>query len=213
MMNAMFESSPIRCRKCKNIGPMKVLCDSGRPLYGPVDRSSRRYGVLECYACQNVSLGTIGPGIMSIDLREHYDILYPAETQSVTYPHFPEAVSLAYEAAQRVKRVDANAFAVLLGRVLDVVCDERKAKGDSLYNRIKDLAGRDEIPHSLEQVALELKDLRNIGAHANLGALDPDDTTLLESLCIAILEYVYTAPALIGLAKNLSAKHRASRSP
>jgi len=38
--------------------------------------------------------------------------------------------------------------------------------------------------------------LRNIGAHADLGNLTKDEIPILSDLCKAILEYVYTAPAL-----------------
>ena len=48
-----------------------------------------------------------------------------------------------------------------------------------------------------------LKDLRNFGAHENLGDLDPNDAPLLESLCRALLMYLYTVPAL-----SLDAKKR-----
>jgi hypothetical protein len=52
------------------------------------------------------------------------------------------------------------------------------------------------LPESLKKVAHGLKDLRNFGAHGNLGDLDAKDAPLLESLCRALLMYFYTIPAL-----------------
>jgi hypothetical protein len=106
-------------------------------------------------------------------------------------------IEQAYQSALKVKNVDSNAFAVLLGRVLDQVCIERGAKGDSLYDRLKDLASKGEIPTRLAEMAHQLRHLRNIGAHADLGDLTSAEVPILDDLCRAILEYVYTAPKLI----------------
>src|SRR4051812_18495984 len=96
----------------------------------------------------------------------------------------------------RVRRVSPNAFAVLLGRVLDQICTDHKAEGNFLHNRIEHLASSGKLPGPLKEVAHGLKDLRNFGAHGNLGDLDPNDAPLLESLCRALLMYLYTVPAL-----------------
>ena len=98
--------------------------------------------------------------------------------------------------AMRVRRVSPNAFAVLLGRVLDQICTDHQAKGKFLHNRIEHLASSGRLPEPLKAVAHGLKDLRNFGAHGNLGDLDPDDAPLLESLCRALLMYLYSVPAL-----------------
>jgi len=43
-------------------------------------------------------------------------------------------------------------------------------------------------------MAHQLRFLRNIGAHATLGELTRGEAPILDDLCNAILEYVYTAP-------------------
>jgi hypothetical protein len=57
--------------------------------------------------------------------------LYPESPKELE--GLPEKIAKAYRAARAVKIVDANAFAVLLGRVLELVCLDRGAQGDSLY--------------------------------------------------------------------------------
>jgi hypothetical protein len=69
--------------------------------------------------------------------------------------------------------------------------------GESLYNRLTSLAEKCEIPTRLTEMAQQLRQLRNIGAHADLGKLTPAEVPVLDDLCRAILEYVYTAPKLI----------------
>ena len=102
----------------------------------------------------------------------------------------------------RVRRVSPNAFAVLLGRVLDQICTDHQAKGKDLHHRIEALAKSGKLPEPLKEVAHGLKKLRNFGAHGNLGDLDSKDAPLLESLCRALLMYLYTVPALSADAKK-----------
>lgn len=125
-----------------------------------------------------------------------YEILYPTAPQSIE--GLPKDIADAYDASMKVKSVDSNAFGVLLGRVLDLVCIEQNAKGDKLYERLQDLAKKGAIPGKLADMAHGLRKLRNIGAHANLGELTSDEIPMLESLINAILEYVYSAPAMVS---------------
>jgi len=129
-----------------------------------------------------------------------YKTLYP---QSIRIPvGLPVEIEKAYLAAIKVKAIDSNAFAVLLGRVLERVCVDRSATGDSLHKRLSDLAGKSEIPAKLVDVAHGLRHLRNVGAHADLGELTSEEVPILDDLCRAILEYVYTAPHLAQKAQN-----------
>ena len=96
----------------------------------------------------------------------------------------------------RVRKIDPNAFAVLLGRVLDAICVEQGAQGGTLNERIEYLAKQGRFPDRLADVAHRLRKLRNFGAHGDLGNLDAQDAPLLESLCRALLMYLYTVPTL-----------------
>jgi hypothetical protein len=85
---------------------------------------------------------------------------------------------------------------VLLGRVLELVCEDRGAKGKSLDARLKFLAKEGIIPKNLAEVAHGLRHLRNVGAHPALGELTPAEIPILDDLTRAILTYVYSAPIL-----------------
>jgi hypothetical protein len=114
----------------------------------------------------------------------------------------PETVGKAYESALKVRPIDANAFSVLLGRVLDLVCIDRKAGGKTLNEKLNDLASKGEIPEKLVRVAKGLRQFRNVGAHAELGELTAAEVPILEDLTRAILEYVYSAPLLASQAEQ-----------
>lgn len=138
-----------------------------------------------CSACETINLSVQDDG-------GEVSVLYPAAPKEVE--GLPADVAKAYKAARAVRMIDANAFAVLLGRVLELVCLDRKAKGQSLSDQLKDLASKGEIPGPLADMSHQLRFLRNVGAHATLGDLTTGEVPILDELCGAILEYVYTAP-------------------
>ena len=102
--------------------------------------------------------------------------LYPQPETIGKY--LPKAIHSAYEAAGKVRRIDANAYAVLLGRVVEIICQDRKAQGESLHDKLQDLASRGEIPAELVEMAHGLRQLRNVGAHADLGELNESEITI-----------------------------------
>jgi hypothetical protein len=106
-------------------------------------------------------------------------------------------VSHLRQKSQNTTVEDSNAFAVLLRRVLEEVCLDRNAEGKSLFDRLKFLGEKGEVPLRLADMAHQLRQLTNIGAHADLGDLTPAEVPVLDALCRAVLEYIYTAPKLI----------------
>ena len=74
-----------------------------------------------------------------------------------------------------------------------------------------DLSRKGEIPEKLVKVADNLRHLRNVGAHADLGELTQSDEPVLSSLFNAILEYVYSAPYLVQKAEDQLKKLKESK--
>jgi len=81
----------------------------------------------------------------------HGDIIYPSLRPQIQ--GLPANVAKEFDAAERVATISANAYAVLLGRVLDTVCDDRAAKGENLYVRLTDLAARNGLQKNLADIA------------------------------------------------------------
>ena len=97
-----------------------------------------------------------------------YKVLYPLGKKVLR--GLPTKIDAEYQAAQKVRNIDANAFGVLLGRVLDLVCEDRNAPGETLDQKLKTIAENNEIPLKLVAVAAGIQKLRNIGAHKFGGA-------------------------------------------
>jgi hypothetical protein len=197
----------IECRNCGNETRMKIVGEFSqvetRTFYFGDDKntywgdeldveSGPFWELVLCPACHNISLRRTY--FQDGETLEE-EIVYPTNNKPIE--GLPSKVNIEYKKALKVQNIDSNAFAVLLGRVLDKVCLDKGATGKSLADRLKSLASKNIIPKQLADMALQLKDLRNVGAHADLGNLTPAEVPILHELCRAILEYVYTAPELM----------------
>jgi Domain of unknown function (DUF4145) len=151
---------------------------------------------LECPACRK---NILREGICREEIDDEagpgYVIIYP-EFSNRNF-NLPEGLNKAYKAAQNVKNVDPNAYAVLLGRLLDKICIDKNAIGNTLNDKIKSLAKNGVIPEQISRIALGVKDFRNIGAHADLGELSDNEISIVEELINVIIEYIYEAPSMI----------------
>ena len=101
-----------------------------------------------------------------------------------------------------MKHTDANAYAVMLGRLLETVCDDRNAKQGNLQKRLQDLADRQEIPAKLGQLAQRLRELRNVGAHTKEGGLTSAHVPILDNMTWALLDYLYAVPNYLEEAED-----------
>ena len=197
-----YTDNPLRCRHCGNLAPMRVIgsvTDSkteADDAGGPPWEQGTLYEITSCANCNDVMIRS---GFWHDSMEDPSDwnatVLYPPEKRKLV--GLPAKVHQEYEAAQRVAMIAPNAYAVLLGRVLDCVCSDRNAVGKSLSEKLNDLAGKQEIPKHLAEMAHKLRQLRNVGAHADLGSLTDSEIPVLEALCRAVLEYVYEAPRLL----------------
>ena len=193
-MNTNYEPISLKCGSCDKYGGQKVVTEyshtvgqeyemHGESFYDEQEWTLR---LSFCPSCEAVNLSA----------EDHdggdFTVLYPKGLTE--FRGLPENIGKAYQAARAVRQIDANAFAVLLGRVLELVCLDRRAEGKTLHLQLEDLSKRGEIPGPLAEMANQLRTLRNIGAHASLGELTKSEVPILDDLCKAILEYVYVAP-------------------
>jgi len=207
----------IQCGHCGNNSLMEVVAEYSQlntqyenGVGGRSWDEGDIYELLLCPACSNVMLRSYywHDGYMETSEDTTFRYLYPASNEKPL--GLPPKIQRAYDAAIKVKNIDVNAYAVLIGRVLEMICEDRNASGKTLNAKLTDLSERGEIPNKLVKVAESLRHLRNIGAHAILGELTKSEEPILSSLCIAILEYVYSAPYLVQQAEDRLGKLKES---
>lgn len=210
MVNAETQTSIfLECRHCNNKAPMNIVAthhldttpvidESAYPEPYDYDEEGYDYELLSCQVCKKVTLlETYNPPYGKDCITK---TLYPSATLRLS--GLPSPIQQAYELALKVRVIEPNAYAVLIGRILEMICQDRKAVGKDLFKQLNDLATKGEIPTKLVGVAHSLRLLRNVGAHASIGELTSEEIPLLDDLCKAILEYVYIAPYLAEQAEN-----------
>jgi hypothetical protein len=213
----MANSKLIACRHCGNISRMDIegnvfVNESWEdPQYGPGPDQGTHYDILKCPACDKINIVTyFTHEYMESEEDISYEFLYP---QNSEYPQgLPQNILVSYKAAEKVKSIDVNAYAILMRRLLEQVCIDRGANSGTLATMLTELANKGEIPQKLVKVAAGLKDFGNIGAHAGSGDLSIEEIPIVNALCKAILEYVYSAPYLVDVAetklKQIKSKRR-----
>ena len=114
----------------------------------------------------------------------------------------PQTIRDVYEEAARIREIAPNAFAVQIRRALEALCEDRSAKGRSLADKLKDLSDRAEIPPVLAEMTDVLRLIGNIGAHGIGESVHPIQANAINEFFMAVVEYVYVAPAKLRAFKE-----------
>jgi hypothetical protein len=179
---------PIQCGYCKNKSKLTVRAkyiqylEDDEDEYEDDDRRTRRtWSILECLACKRLNLGE---SIFEFEEFEE-EIIYPFASNEKRLKPLPEPVERAYNSALKVAD-EPNAFAVLIGRVLEMICKYESAEGQVLADKLRNLADAGRIPPTLAIMAHQLKKLRNLGAHVDDDEVQTSDISIIKDFVDAI---------------------------
>jgi hypothetical protein len=167
------------CPHCGNTAPQKVVLrhSHGVQLYkedGSVEQEFCPEGEAIICVCQTCNEVLLYDGLAEDETGDWPRLQYP---RSPDLPaSVPTHVSDIYVEASRVKRIAPNAFAVLLRRALETICEDRGVATGSLAKRLQALSDRGEIPPLLAEVSDVVRILGNVGAHASDISIRPQDT-------------------------------------
>jgi hypothetical protein len=120
----------------------------------------------------------------------------------------PAKIAAFYGKAARVRKIDADAFAVQIGKALEAICSDHGADKGTLDDRLKILASKNIIPPPLAEMTGVLRKLRNLAAHNSGEPVTSDQADTIDDFFKAVIEYVYVAPAkLKNYQDRLEADH------
>jgi hypothetical protein len=147
VQNLLKQLAITQCGHCGNKSHMKVVasheatCSFTDP-FGDTYDAGYVWELVLCPVCSGVNLRQVDVhwGAEPEIGRRAARVVYPATGRS--FAGLPPAIDSAYQAALKVRHVDANAFAVLLRRVIEGVCLDRGASGRNLYDQLNDLQER-----------------------------------------------------------------------
>lgn len=206
-----MENEVIRhCPHCGNTAPQKLAFEheyEDREFYdidgAPADLSlSCRYKARICSTCEDLIL-------YYDDELSEWSIVFPSK-HSLDRA-VPSPIRECYEEASRIRRASPFAYAVLLRRGLEAICDDREAKPGSLHARLAELTSRGEIPAALSEMTTILRNLGNAGAHTSKDKVTVPMTWAMSELFRAVVEYVYVAPSRVESLKKSLQKYEKSQ--
>ncbi len=209
-----------RSMQCSHCGKLASFTIRGEGTqYGAVLDNSGNYDgqdiktwrILECEWCKKPTLEETGMSYsfvadafstgMELQSSE-ITVLYPeAKTAKTPLTNLPEMIEKKYMAALKVQDIEPSACAVLVGRTLEAVCNYEKASGKNLLDKVNNLVSSDRIPRTLAEMAHQLRQIRNFGAHDAEDEVTEEDVPIILDFLEAILEYLYIAPAKIDAVK------------
>lgn len=185
------------CPHCGNKASLKVLytatmTEQAEVWKGEFDSIEYYATLYQCLSCDNVLL------IVSYEFDDNPSdanqgtLLYPIQKN---IPEFvPVSIRSSYLEARKVEKISPTAFAVMIRRALEFLCEEQKAEGKTLSQKLQNLAQRKIIPETLAEMTNVLRILGNIGAHANDTVIKIEHVNAIKDFYDAIIEYVYIGP-------------------
>jgi hypothetical protein len=193
-----LSSSLLTCPHCGNQTPHQLIFTHTCPTVAYENDGSLYeggapdtiYRIFECSTCRDISVYS------SLDCGDEENLAYPSGftiDKSV-----PEVVASNFREAKRVQKVSPNAYAVLIRRALEALCDDRGVSAGSLHSRLEQLSQRGDIPPVLAQMTSVLRTLGNSGAHNTRQKVTVPLTWQMEKFFNTLIEYIYVAPARLA---------------
>ncbi len=196
------------CYHCGNKVPISLIgTHKGQELYEQID--GQRYNqdfecyVYQCPTCKGISIyGDFVEYPKSDD--ENRKRIYPKGSQLVPAVHkvasrecIPQKIVSIYDEIWPLRHIAPNAFAGQIRRVLEYICQEQSAEGNTLFAKLKHLLDSGVFPGHFAEMTDLIRKVGNIGAHSSGKEVDFHDAELLDDFFKSVVEYVYIAPSKI----------------
>jgi hypothetical protein len=204
------------CPHCGNTTPQRIAFEhryrdtwfgsDGKP-WAPDEGPESEAIVCICDTCEAVLLYD---GVSYVESGCWPELMYPRDT---TLPKgVPVAIRDIYAEARVVKQNAPNAFAMMIRKGLEAICDDRGAPQGTLHSRLKYLAQQGEVPPVLAEMTDALRVVGNTAAHGSLQAITQPMTWAIDEFFRTIVEYVYVAPSkLAEFKEKLAATKRGTQ--
>lgn len=162
---------------------------------------------LECQRCKKPTLGEVKisyefviddvyGGMEPVSYKPM--ILYPEPKTRPPLTNLPKMIEREYLLALKQQDFDPAACAVMAGRTLEAVCNHEKATGRDLAAKLNNLAISGRISTTIAEMAHQLRQIRNLGAHDHEDRVTEEDVPIILDFLEVFLLYLYVVPAKIA---------------
>jgi hypothetical protein len=189
-----------------------VATQSGKELYEEIDH--RRFfeayevSIYRCPTCEGLSL--FGDYLQYPRTKAFAEKrLYPRGSMLLPAKHLlgdpncvPKRTLAEYEQIWPLRFLAPTAFAISIRLLLEGICIEQQAQGNTLFKQLKDLVARGTFPGNFAEITDLVRQVGNLGAHSAATDIDVWDAELLDDFFRSIIEYVYIVPSKIARLKQ-----------
>lgn len=202
------------CPQCGNEAPQNVLYTHRYKTVWYGEKGTPNHDGPDCEAilcaCATCREPLLYDGISRDEYGVWPSLAFPEKGEM--HKSVPESVREVYSEAFRVKRTAPRAFALLIRKALEVVCDDKEVRRGNLSERLKALAASGAVPPTLAEITEVLRTLGNTAAHGPLERITVPMTWAIDEFFRAVVEYVYVAPSkLVALRESLARLDDATR--
>lgn len=206
----MNQKKIVKCQHCNNETLMEVR-DTYKKESGSIlddDYFYDLFVVLFCPICKNYNLinaywdHTYG----ETNITNEYDIyngnaveetyIYPINSSLISQKAdlIPQNVITNFERAIDLKSRDEESCLIKLRKTLEMLCLDKNAEGDNLYQKISYLSESGVLPKTLNSASTLTRKLGNIGAHESNIDISSSELKSVIELVEYIIQYIYVLP-------------------
>ena len=155
--------------------------------------------LLKCPVCQLVSLYTIDDDYINDERIKRID--YPRTKLEACW--VPATISEPFEAALKVRSINSEICLISLRMVLEAICRNQGARGNTLVDMVSDVIKRGILPDIYKDACDIIRTLGNKAAHADSSsALYKNEVEKIITFLEKMIDYLYVLPKEIELLKN-----------
>ncbi len=96
--------------------------------------------------------------------------------------------------SNNLKHQAPNAFGNQIRRCLEFICNDKRADGKNLHEKLLSLSKKELLPGAYKDISNIIRIVGNIGSHLTDRELDYWDVELLDEFFKIIIDYIYIIP-------------------
>lgn len=122
--------------------------------------------------------------------------LYPV-TSNLLYQKsdlVPKTILNTFDKAIQLKNYDDESCLVKLRKTLEIICNDKGATGNNLYEKLSNMSDLGILPKTLNSASTLTRKLGNLGAHLDNIEISPPELKIVIELVEYIIQYLYVLP-------------------
>lgn len=207
------------CYHCGNTGKLRYIDKIGwsdeEIEHDPITAEVTDYTLIEredwfifeCPVCNKPVL-----------ISEYFFAPYNETTRKIEYPTVaiskegvPKDIYAAFESAIKTKGIDYAICLLSLRRVLEMICKDKGAVGNTLEQKIQSLVDKNIFTSTIDDACWIIRQLGNEAAHADKIEVYQNDIEQVIEYIALIIKYLYSMPYQVKIMKEQVKKRKSKK--